>query len=80
MTEVTVLDFMADKDEQMTLLTEVEHLKEMIQAASALNAEAALRDKTSIKSLQLEIIDRERTEKETLFFFKTLHLNIHFKV
>lgn len=74
MIEVTELDFTKDKDEQITtlqneqvtLLSEVEHLKEMLQTASALNIQAALKNEKSIEILQLDIISRESTAKEAL--------------
>ncbi len=72
--QVAELDFIGDNDEriiglqseEVDLLAEVEHLKEMLQTQTALSAETCLRDQTRIKILQLEIIERESTEKEVL--------------
>uniref|UniRef100_UPI0037E98974 uncharacterized abhydrolase domain-containing protein DDB_G0269086-like n=1 Tax=Semicossyphus pulcher TaxID=241346 RepID=UPI0037E98974 len=74
MVEVVKLNFIRDKDEltikleseQAALVAEVQHLKEKLHTQTALAAEAHIKDETRIKLLQLELIDRETTEKEVL--------------
>lgn len=54
------------KCEQMALLTEVERLKEIFQNQTSLYAEADMKYNIRIKTLQLEIIDKEHSKREIL--------------